>query len=237
MDRFALESKKYLFWREEDPEVLLDLCDYFGNFSRLPLWDQGVGQIANLKDTLSLIHQWHLSLATIEEGELRYYDLLDVLVARALIKIPGTKPSRTVEVGAEKGIVSARVGMLLWMFHPDNTFLCLTDKLGNESGNVWVDRISGLSMPSRLRLLVSDLDETDLAADHFDVAIINGTAVFPDIPGMIKETDRITRPGGWIYCFVDQQQELREQFLGVYPGAREYEMGGQKEILSVHLGE
>lgn len=184
-------------------EVLINFNHIVANKSRVPM-NSITEDTLVMQDFIGHLTDGHEELAGgIEEAENVQENLLiNILLISALI--PTSLPVKVVELGCTNGILSYYLASVLGRFHPDSSLCCVSDVIGNSSENQWLDKITLATQVPKLSMLASDYDDTQLAGNHFDIVLINGTVNFQYPEAVIKEAERLAKKGGADYLLYKQ---------------------------------
>lgn len=231
MIQITFENNKFILHNGEKQEILLDGCNLMSNKSRLPM--HALSDEETIPGLLFSLAQKHaeISIGTGEETENGLFAayLLDILLASYLIR--ASMPFKVVEFGAVNGVRSYHLAALMGKLNPESSLCCVSDVIGNESGNQWLNRISIVKQPPVLSMLIADYEHTQLESDHFDIVLINGTVRIDRPYETIRETERLIKKGGVILCHAKDSFLLKSSFKLIFEECKEYEIASNEEIL------
>ncbi len=223
MGRITVKNNVFYFSDENGERVLLDCNDFLANRSRVPLHSlQGGVTIPGIL----------LDLVRRQDVYPMEYLLADVLLVPYLMRDP--LPVKALEIGCMDGMMSYHIATLLGKFHRESLLCCVCDRIGNESGNCWVDRAAAVEEPPRLSLLVTDYDDTQLRDKNFDIVVINGFADFDRPQEMIKEARRLLKGGGMMLSYSGCHTPLHESLRSEFPEREEYILDSQSGVMILH---
>lgn len=222
MNQLRYENGQYIYEDSIHKTVLLDCTDLFANKSRIPMHSMdGNGlTIPNILQGSFHAHQEIMNEDVYGEKQATEYLTMDILLVRELIR--SREAVRVAEIGATNGVLSWHLANILGLFHPDSLLCSVTDTLGNESGNLWLDYISRVEKPCRLSLVAAEYEETNLQEDSFDITLVNGSVHFEDPNMVLKEAERITKNDGLFICYQVSQPLLESTFKLLHPDYSEY---------------
>ena len=185
-----------------DDEVLIDFQKPLLNYSRLPLFQHD----KNLPSLFSVLTTLICSCDIKERfgGQLiynQYYKLIFFLFSKYMIRIPGTRTTRTVELGADNWILSYHLSALLCSFHPDNEYFLVTDEK-NPGRIEWLkNHINAEKLLKSVTLVNSDYDELNIEKNSFDFVILNGSTTSADPGSMVASALNLVKENGVIIVF------------------------------------
>lgn len=198
MKTISCENGNLVFVDGYKRKVLLDISHYMKNKSRFPLQYMSDGK----DDILGLIFDLkkkHTEMYAGRPDDFFSYYLLDIIAVSYLIRT--ATPLKVLEMGATNGILSYHLASLMGKLNPESLLFCVSNVIGNDSENDWLDRISQVEEPPDLASLVSDYDATQLAADHFDIVVLNGTAGIDKPYETVREAERLVKKNGILLCY------------------------------------
>lgn len=231
MGKVKLDESNIVYIEGDKREILINLSDYLSNISRLPLH----GDSAESRSLVKLLgdnYAFHISeMPSNERGDKLEdeYRLIDILLAQRLISL--NQSIRVAEIGCTDGILSWHTANMLGMYHPDSLLCGVTETIGNDSDNKWLDYIVKVIEPCRVSLVASDYEDTNLRDNHFDIVIINGRERFSAPEKVIAEADRIAKRDGRVICFNVDQPLLSSTFKIAHSKYKEYFIHPYTEIL------
>lgn len=231
MGTVKFENNTFIYTDGAKNTILLNCSDFLSNKSRIPLHSLGNGLTVPLLISKLAEENGALSAGTGEEPFALSNLLLDVLVSSHLVKTPF--PVKALEIGTVTGVTTYHLASLLGKFHPDSLLCCVSDSIGNESGNQWLDRIVLVEEPPRLSFLAADYHDTNLQESSFDLVMINGTASYENPYAVASEAKRLIKNGGLILCYSVKSPALEESFKKVFPKVTEYPLPGLVNIITV----
>lgn len=221
MGKLQFENDKFLYTDGDSCEVLLDCRNFTGNKSKIPMhsFEPDALTIPNL--IVKCLNQ-HEALCNGEEEVYNGHEnlILNLLLIRELIKTQF--PLKVLELGCTSGIVSCYLATILGIFDGNNTLCCVSDALGNASGNQWLDRISLVKYPPRLTMEAADYDDTMLEPESFDLVLINGSVRFEEPYRVVQEAERLAKQEGRIVCYACNSPLLENSFRLRFSERNEY---------------
>lgn len=230
------QDQKFSYEENGQSRILLDCQDYFANKSRIPMHSFVEEDITIPVFLLGLLERYgELSGGTGEEENGEEIQLIGVLTAAFLIRF--ALPVKAVELGCTSGVLSYYLAKILGTFNPESSLCCVTDVIGNSSGNGWLDRISLADNPPSLSMLASDYDDTQLESGHFDLVVINGTRGFGNPDGVIREAKRLAKKGGLILAYCCDSPLLESCFCLHFPERKEYHLEVNTRIMTAECGQ
>lgn len=212
-------------------QVLLNFKRFLDNKSRVSMHaltnDKPV-----MQDFIIRLMENHQEIAgSIDEsGNEQEYLLLIILLISLLI--PTSLPVKVAELGCTNGIMSYYLASVLGHFHPDSSLCCVSDVIGNSSGNQWLDKITLATEVPKLSMMASDYDDTQLAENHFDIVVINGTVLFHNPEAVIREAEQLAKKGGIIFCYACDSPLLEHYFQMHFPERNEYSLKANVRIMT-----
>lgn len=231
MKKIAFENNKFILYNGNEREILLDGFDPMSNKSRLPM------HTLSNEDTISSLifslAQKHTEIGdgtgeVTENGPFAAH-LLDILLTSYLIC--SSAPFRVVEIGAVNGVRSYHLAVLMGKLNSESSLCCVSDVIGNESENQWLNRISNVEQPPTLSMLVADYENTQLESDHFDIVVINGTIQIDKPYETVREAERLIKRSGILLCHAKNSPLLESSFKLIFSEHQEYEIAPNEKIL------
>lgn len=186
--------------------------------------------IPNLLQGIFHMHQEIMNADVYGEKQATEYLTMSILLVRELIR--SREAVQVAEIGATNGVLSRHLAGILGLFHPDSLLCSVTDTLGNESGNVWLDHISQVENPCRLSLVAAEYPQTNLQEHSFDITLVNGSVHFDDPDMVLREAERITKNDGLFICYQVSQPLLESTFKLLHPDYKEYRFLSYTDILT-----
>lgn len=233
MGTIVFENNTFIYASGKQKTVLLDCTDFLSNKSRLPL--HSYSDDLTLPELILKLTERNerLCAGTGEERLALSNLLLDVLVSSCLIKT--AFPVNALEIGSVSGVISYHLATLLGKFHPDSLLCCVSDSIGNESENQWLDRIILVEEPPRLSFLAADYHDTHLQENSFDLIVINGSITYEDPNAVLCEAERLIKNNGTIICCSDNFPLLEHIFKTKFPNRMAYPLPGHINIMRTQL--
>ncbi len=220
MNTIDLENDTFIYNGKEKHTVLLDCNNFLSNKSRIPMHSL-VGDRTVPELILLLIdNQDPFAMANL---------LLDILVTSELIKT--AFPVKVLEFGAAGGVVSYHLATLLGKFQPESFLCCVSDSIGSESENRWLDHIVLVNEPPKLSLLAGDYDDTHLQESEFDLIVINGSVNYENPQDVIREAERLIKKDGTIICYSVGSLCLKKDFKAFFSQTVEYPISESENIV------
>lgn len=226
MGRITYEDNKFMYCDGQRKEELLDVCGYLANKSRLPMHGEpGEASVAQIIIGLQKMND----AIGVKPGDSQVFFLMDILLASWLIGTP--HPVSAVEIGSTDGLLSYHMAEMIGQFNTCSSLCCVSNVIGNESGNRWLDMICMVEHPPVLSMLASDYENTRLQGGGFDIAVVNGSVIFDNPGDVIREAERLVRKDGFMICRSKNSLLLEESFAGRFPGCAEYKAGEDEKIM------
>lgn len=236
MGSMYIENNRVVYRDEQRAEVLLGYEEMITNYSRLPLQYLGKGADSLLSLVLDGMEtHGKFAAGTVEMRANKEYATIELLVAREHMKTP--YELKVLEIGCTSGIMSYHLAELIGRYHENSQLCCVTDIIGNESGNEWVDKISLLEHVPKLSLLVADYDCMPLADAYYDVVIINGTASFEKKDEMLSEAARVLKKDGLLIGYVVRDADMIERIAYKSGALRVYSYLEDRCLLCVRAND
>lgn len=227
MSSITVEGNQFLFQNEKKQVVLLDVKDFMANKSRLPMHTL-TGDLT-IPGLLSDLKEKHKSIGEgTDESEFSAL-LLDILLTSYFIR--SSAPLKVLEIGSVSGVLSYHLAALLGKLNRESRLCCVSNVIGNESANHWLDRISMVEQLPNLSMVAADYEDTQLRTDHFDIVILNGTTGFEKPYETIREAERLVKKGGILLCHAKDAPLLESNFKLIFSQREEYEILPQETIL------
>ncbi|WP_334145245.1 class I SAM-dependent methyltransferase [Muricomes intestini] len=233
MGTVKFENNTFIYTDGVKSTSLLNCSDFLSNKSRIPLHSLGNGLNVPLLISKLMEVNKPLSAGTGEEAFALSNLLLDVLVSSHLVKTP--LPVKALEIGTVTGVTTYHLASLLGKFHPDSLLCCVSDSIGNESGNQWLNRIVLVEEPPRLSFLAADYHDTNLQESSFDIIVINGIVSYENPYEIVSEAKRLVKNGGLILCYSVENPALEQSFKKSFPKVTEYPLTGSANIITVQV--
>lgn len=231
MKRIIFKNDKFILYDGDEQEILLNSLELMSNKSRIPMQSQTGGDtIPKLIISLAEEHK-KISSKTEEAegiGSFAAY-LMDILLVPYLFRT--SVPLKVAEVGAENGVLSYHLASLMGRLNPESSLCCISNIIGNDSENQWLNRIVMVENPPVLSMLVADYEDTQLASDHFDIVVINGSVRIEKPYDTIREAERLVKKDGVIFCYSKESPLLESCFKLIFADRREYEVIPDEKIL------
>lgn len=229
MKTITCEDGKFVFVDGEKKVALLDVMDFMANKSRCPMQILSDGGLS-IPVLISDLTDRHIDIGGESEEVFPYY-LLDILATSYLIH--SSVPVKVLEIGATSGILSYHLATLMGKLNKESLLCCVSNVIGNDSSNHWLDRISMVEEPPDLSLVISDYEATQLENGHFDIVILNGPAGFDKPYETVREAQRLVKKKGVLICHVKDTPLLESSFQLVFPERQEFEISHREKILAV----
>jgi SAM-dependent methyltransferase len=217
--------------------VLIDCSDRLHNLSRVPghrLKDSPYNR-PTILDLIAENNKRHSELDPVSSPEPFFFSVIDAMVSDFFMR--HGNPLKVCELGCNNGIMSFHIAPLLAEYDPKADYICVCNSIGNDSDNLWLDRIAVAKQPDGLKMLASDFSQTLLRDEYFDLTIINGTVPFDDPVNSIYEAARITSPNGKIICFSYNQYLLDDSFKLFFKNRTEYRFSEEVVIYSANRSD
>lgn len=229
MNNFVMENNQFIYMDASGKKVVLDCRDCLQNKSRVPFYgEDGIPTIPSI--LLNLVKKYNDMYEGTKEHIMGfYYALLSALVTAEHIK--GAEPKNVLELGCEKGILSYHLASILGKLHPQSLLYCISNTIGNESGNQWLDYISQVEELPKIAFAAVDYEDFHLRDEHFDITIINECEQMEQTKKIIEEAIRVTKPNGKLICLAKYQPFLESVFKLMLPENEEYFFGEEIKIL------
>lgn len=231
MNNFVYEKNQFIYINSTEKKILLNCNDFIKNKSRVPF--HAITNEPTVPNMIFDLLTWHSNYSehTNQPNYGIYYALIDVLVTAYHVK--SSAPKKVLELGCANGLMSHHLATILGMLHPDSLLYSVADSIGNESNNQWLDFISEIYEMPRLGFLATDYDDTNLNENHFDITIINGSVPIPSPDKVLTEAWRVTKNGGFLICYAENQPLLESAFQLFFPKREEYFFDFSTKILVI----
>ena len=214
-------------------KILLDCNQFLYNKSRVPF--HSLDDTPTISDIiLGLLDEY----GNLYEGTDQYilgfyYTLINVLITAEHIK--SSKPKKILEIGCQNGVLSYHLASMLGKLHPESLLYGISDTIGNESENLWLDYICRIESLPQLAFAAVDYDNTNLRDEHFDVVIINGSEYIENPKQVIEEAVRVTKSEGKIVCFAQEQPLLENMFQLFLNNVEKYTLDYENCVLEAKV--
>lgn len=218
----------FIYTDSRNEKVLLDLKHFMTNKSRYPMQQMSDGK-TGIFSLLVDLKERHGELSS-EEDVFPFY-LLDIIATSYLIR--SSVPLKVLELGSTSGITSYHLAALMGKLNRESHLCCVSNVIGNNSENHWLDRISLVEETPNLSILISDYEATQLETDHFDIVVLNGTEYFEKPYETVREAERLVKKNGFLLCHVKNAPLLESCFKLVFPKRQEYVISPLEMILAV----
>lgn len=233
MNGLDYKNDSIIYTDSEGEAYLINANDYLSNISPVPLHgDDDAPTAAKLVLSLMSEHA-QFTMGTPFEERTPYYTVIDALVCDYFLKHCGAKMEhlRVAEMGCTNGIMSYHLASVMGYFDRETTLCGITDAIGNDSGNMWIDNISSVQNPPNVSMIASDYDCTNLKDNHFDIVIVNGSVRFENPGSVLKEAKRIVKDEGRLIVFADSQPLIESVFCLQNKNRKEYCFSPDAKIL------
>lgn len=161
-----------------------------------------------------------MQIDSLAEDNMFSYSVLDFLIMRCLMHY--CHQVKAVEIGAMSGISSFHLGTILGQYDSRSLLCSICNRIGNESGNHWLEYISQIPVSPRVSMLAADYEETLLQEKEFDLVFLHGREYMAKTEDVVKEAKRLLKSDGTIICYSNNQPELDKAFLREFPQAEVY---------------
>ncbi len=229
MASIKYEDDIFMFEHGVQQKELLDLNLFMTNKSRYPMQMLPDGK-TGLYSLLTDLKDSHKRISDGREDVFPYY-LTDILAVSYLVRT--SAPLKVLEIGASSGILSYHLAVLMGKMNAESKLCCVSNVIGNDSENHWLDKISMVEEPPDLSFLVSDYEDTQLETGKFDFVVLNGTERFDKPYETIREAERLVKKNGVLLCYVKDAPLLESCFKLIFPEHEEYPILYQEMILEV----
>ncbi len=231
MKSITYENNKFIIHNGEQQDILLDGFNLMSNKSRLPM--HTLSNEETIPGLLLSLVQKHaeISNGTCEDSENGRFaaHLLDILLTTYLIRT--SAPLKVAEIGAVNGILSYHLASLMGKLNPESFLCCVSNVIGNESGNQWLNRISVVEQAPILSMLIADYEDTHLESDHFDIIVINGAVPIDKPYETIREAERLLKKDGILLCYTKNSPLLESCYKLIFSICQEYEIASNEKLL------
>lgn len=235
MSSFVFEENRFVYHDDAGNKcVLLDCNDLLQNKSRLPfssLDDKSLTAPALIMDLLS--RHPEVCAGSGQEDQGVYYVLTDVLLTAHHVKT--SAPKKILELGCVNGVMSWHLASVLGQLHPDSLLYCVSDVMGNESGDQWLGNVLQAAKLPRLGFAAVDLHDTNLQDGNFDMTVINGSVPMDQPDLVIKEAQRVTREGGIIMVYAENQPLLESAFKLLTDARQEFSFDHRRQLMTTEV--
>lgn len=223
MGELIFDEGGFTYLEEGKTEQLLNLRDFLSNKSRIPLHGISEKDFTITSFLFDLFDKYTDINDGVPEPEAAVeYLLMNVLLSSFLMK--SSAPARVLELGCNNGILSFYLASVVGKYHPRSSLCCVTNVIGNSSGNRFLDRISLVQDLPNLSMLASDYESTPLESGYFDVVAVNGTAAFENPFQVMDEAERLVKPGGMLLCYACNSPLLGDSFQIKFPDRKQYRL-------------
>lgn len=215
-----------------DSELILNCNDRLHNYSRVPghrIEDTGVKTISELVIENSKLHK-DLFCGTPNMVYQNACFLCDCIIADLFMH--KGEPLKAAEIGCNNGLLTAHFAPLLSAFDPNAKYVCVSNTIGNESNNIWLDIISQINTPEGFAFIASDFSETFLCDSFFELVVINGTTQLSDPIAVVKEAMRITSENGHVLCLSSKNFILEDAFYLFFDEIKEWRFRDGVTVMS-----
>ncbi|MBQ8526968.1 MAG: class I SAM-dependent methyltransferase [Lachnospiraceae bacterium] len=220
MGGLRIEENRFVYVDAAERTVLLDCNDLIENYSRLPLQYLPEGECLPRLILDGIKEHGIIATGTKEEQADKEYATIEMLVAKEHMKTP--HEIKVLEIGCTSGILSYHLAKLMGKYHAESQLCCVTDTIGNESGNGWIDKIALLGEAPRLSFLATDYDCMPLPDGYFDVVVINGSVSFLQKEEMLSEAVRVLKEDGVLIAYVVEDVDLIQRIASKSLGLDSY---------------
>ncbi len=185
-----------------DDELLMDFRKPILNYSRLPLYQDDPGLKSLFWTLATLIHAREDSDRFGDQfSYFDYYELIYYLVSRYMIGIPGTRSTKTIELGADNWILGYHLSVLLGAFHIENEYYFVTDTKDKQYTAFLENRINKEKQMEKVTLINQEYDVLSIENHSFDLVILNGSTLLDAPDEMVKSAISLIKPDGMLLVF------------------------------------
>lgn len=195
--KITCKDGNFLLIDDDRQETLLDMNDLMLNKSRYPMQVLPDGK-TGIPKLISKLKQMHGEIIPNKDVFPSY--LIDIITTSYLIRT--SAPLNVLEIGATSGILSYHLAVLMGKLNRESLLCCVSNVVGNGSENYWLDRISMVTEPPNLSMLVSDYEATQLETENFDIVVLNGTDRFDKPYETVREAQRLVKKNGSVICHI-----------------------------------
>lgn len=231
MNNFVYKNNQFIYDGADGEKLLLDCNHFLQNKSRVPFHSLDDHTLTVPKMIFDLLDK-HSKLC--EGTELQncgsYYSLIDVLVTAYHVKSSAQK--KILELGCLNGVMSYHLATILGKLHPQSLLYSVSNTIGNDSSNLWLDFVSKIEELPQLAFAAADYEATNLKDENFDIIIINGDTPIDHPDFVLLEAQRLIRQEGLIICFAMNQPLLESSFQLLFPEREEYFFHYDRKILT-----
>jgi len=213
----------------EKQTIILNFNNFFANKSCLSL--QATDRSYSLPFILYDLKTQYENLSLNEENlkDTTDYFLIDALLSAYLITT--SQPVKIAEIGCTNGRLSFHLSTIIGKFNEQSTLCCISNTIGNESGNQWLDMISQAEVSPNLSFMATDYHDTNLNSEHFNIVVINNSVVLNNTDAIVSEAVRILKPNGFLICYA--KQDLVRSIKDVASSYEEYPVSSDTSVLVV----
>lgn len=232
MGNIKFDNSKFFFVTDNETKLLFDANNVMQNKSRVPMFFRDATK--TMQYLLIDLRKKYLNL--FEEG-VAPSDADDLLLIDILLvaKLSTTSsPIKVAELGCANGRLSYHLANIISSFNETSTLCCISDFIGNASGNHWLDMISLVKCLPKLSFIASDYNDTNLQNNSFDIVIINGSVQMNESNSIIKEAQRILKPNGTLICYAWKQPHIANSMKEAFISLEQYQMDSDISILVAH---
>ena len=134
--------------------------------------------------------------------------ILNSIFASKIVQSP--YPPKFLEIGCTTGLMSWNIISLLKIFNLESHYCGVTDTIGDQSDNRWLDYIAQIEAPCHFALYTSDYDYIMLEKGIFDIVFVNGMVTYTDVESMLKEACRMVAKDGILVIHTASDYKLEE---------------------------
>ncbi len=230
MSGLNITGTHVIFNNEGKEQVILAFNDFIKNKSRVPMHIDVEGIDTIPMFLIKLIKKNQELFPEITSAK----EVANLTTASIIISelIKSAAPVKVAEFGSTNGDVSYNLMELLGKFNPASQLCLISNTIGNESSNNCLNYITQATTYPEFSLIFSDYTKTNLSDNCFDIVFINGDVCKEEHYSVLKEAERVTKPGGLFICWTSGDCLLESTFKLIFSRREEYEINAMDKILA-----
>lgn len=132
-------------------------------------------------------------------------------------------PVKCLEIGCKNGVLSFHLSTLLGIINKGSRICCMTDAMGNESGDMWLDKISLSEYVENLSFFCQDYkDDFILERNSFDMVFINTSVELGEPKYIADKACKALRESGKVIAMIRSNAPVYKELSSRFTTFEEY---------------
>lgn len=178
------------------------------NYSLVPLWKFNDCKIA-IEYLIDILDQYLTITENTNEHNLSAF-VIGCMVADRIKTLP--YHAVVTEIGCSSGCLSYMLAEVMGLFDSKSSVCGVTNIIGNDSGNYWIDYVSMVKKPCKFSMLASDYDDCHLASGESDIVVVNGNEEYENPEVVMLLAFRLLKRDGLLV--VHSANSFFERYVG-----------------------